>query len=137
MLIVSLHVTTGAAAGALLGSRQRAAVAGPLLHAALDVIPHEDIDSVRFELASPLALIALLTARKGPSDPAVIGAISSSAPDLEHILPLPRLGGRKLFPTHRSRGPHRRAGVPVWLQLVLTGMIAAVLLAPIGEAAPR
>jgi hypothetical protein len=127
-VIVSLHVATGAAAGTLLRSPGRAAVAGPLLHAALDVIPHEDIDSVRFELASGLTLIALLASARGPLDAAVVGAITSSAPDLEHVLPLPRPGGRKLFPTHRSQGPHRRAGVPVWLQLVATGMIAAVFL---------
>jgi hypothetical protein len=38
-LIESLHVATGAAVGALLGSRKRAALAGPLLHALLDIVP--------------------------------------------------------------------------------------------------
>jgi len=51
-LIVSLHVATGAAAGALTRSRLAAAVLGPVLHAAGDAIPHHDIPSRRFEIAS-------------------------------------------------------------------------------------
>jgi hypothetical protein len=72
-------VATGAVAGALPGSRKRAAVAGPLLHALLDVVPHEDIESRRFEISSTLVLLALLAATGGPLDPAVIGAITSSS----------------------------------------------------------
>jgi hypothetical protein len=102
-VIESLHVATGAAPGALLGSRRRAALAGPLLHAALDVIPHTDIESRRFALV----LLALIAATRGPLDPAVIGAITSCAPDLEHVLPLPRPGGRKLFPPDRWSRPPR------------------------------
>jgi hypothetical protein len=67
----------------LLGSRRRAALAGPLLHALLDVVPHEDIESRRFEIGSAFGLLALFAATRGPLDPAVIGAIASSAPDLE------------------------------------------------------
>jgi len=48
----------------------------------------------------------------GAPDPAVVGAVASSATDLEHVLPLPRPGGRKLFPTHRIAGLHRTGGVP-------------------------
>src|SRR5439155_19635757 len=74
------------------GAARLAAVAGPLLHAVLDVVPHEDI-----EISS-----ALFTAPRGPLDPAVIGAITSSAPDLAHIFPLPRLG----VPEPVMREPH-------------------------------
>jgi len=64
----------------------------------LDVVPHEDIRVTRFEISSALLLLTLFAATRGPLDPAVIGAIASSAPDVEHILPLPRPDGRKLFP---------------------------------------
>jgi hypothetical protein len=122
-VIVSMHVASGAAAGALLGSRRRAFVAGPLLHFVGDVVPHQDIASRRFEIASGVALLALVAAARGPFDPAVFGAAASSAPDLEHVLRLRRAGGRKLFPTHRFAGLHRRGGVRAWVQLVVAGAI--------------
>jgi hypothetical protein len=94
----------------------------------LDVVPHEDIESRRFEISSALVLLTLFAAARGPLDPAVIGAITSCAPDLEHILPLPRPGGRKLFPTHPGHGPHRRAGVPCSVQLLAAGVITTALI---------
>ena len=118
-----MHVASGAAAGALLGSRGRALVAGPLLHFACDVCPHEDIPSRRFEIGSGVALLGLVAAVRGPLDPAVFGAAASSAPDLEHVVRLRRAGGRKLFPTHRFRGLHRRGGVRAWVQLLVAGAI--------------
>ena len=127
--MVSMHVASGAAAGALLGSRRRAAIAGPLLHIVGDVIPHQDIGSRRFEIGSGLTLLALLAVARGPLDPAVVGAVTSSAPDLEHVLTLPRPGGRKLFPTHRVAGLHRTGGLPSSLQLVAAGAIVGTLVA--------
>src|SRR6266508_3444429 len=59
-VIVSVHVATGAAAGALAGSRRRALLLGPALHLAADRIPHEGIPSRRFEIKSGLASVALL-----------------------------------------------------------------------------
>jgi hypothetical protein len=122
-VIVSMHVASGAAAGALLGSRRRALVAGPLLHIVCDVVPHQDIASRRFEIGSGLALLGVVAAARGPLDPAVLGAVASSAPDLEHVFRLPRPGARKLFPTHRFAGLHRRGGVRAWVQLVVAGAI--------------
>jgi hypothetical protein len=58
----------------------------------------------------------------------MVGTCAASAPDLEHVLPLPRPGGRKLFPSHRVRGWHREGGLPAWLQLVAAGAIAGSLL---------
>ena len=118
-----MHVASGAAAGAVLGSRGRAVAAGLLLHFVGDTIPHQDIPSRRFEIGSGLALLALVAAARGPMDPAVVGAVASSAPDLEHILRLPRPGGRKLFPTHRFARLHRSGGVRASLQLVVAGAI--------------
>jgi len=129
-VIVSLHVATGAAAGALAGSRRRAIALGLLLHALGDAMPHNEIASKRFEIRSGLALLALLALARGPLDPAVVGAAASSAPDVEHVLPLPKPGGRDLFPSHRIPGWHRSGGVPVWAQLVAAGVIVGLLIGP-------
>ncbi len=126
-MIVSLHVATGAAGGALAGSRGRAAALGAVLHFLGDRVPHHDIPSKWFELLSGLALLALLASRRGPGSPVLLGAIGASAPDLEHILPLPRPGGRKLFPSHRLRGWHRDGGLPAWTQLLAAGVLVGVV----------
>jgi hypothetical protein len=126
-VIVSLHVATGAACGAALRSRGRAAVFGAAMHAAGDALPHHDIHSRGFEMVSGLALLGLVAARRGVTSAAVVGAISSSAPDLEHVVRLPRPGGRKLFPSHRVEGWHREGGLPAWLQLLTSGLIVGLL----------
>ena len=127
-MIVSLHVATGAAAGAASGSRLTALLLGPILHLAGDRLPHRDIGSRRFEISSGLASLVLLAARRGPFDPATLGAAASSAPDLEHVLPFLRPGGRKLF--HGRRGWHRSGGFRADVQLLLAGVIIGVLLKP-------
>lgn len=128
-MIVSFHVASGALAGALAGSRAGALALGPLAHLAADRMPHQDISSRRFEVASGAAALLLLAARRGPLDPAVTGALAASLPDAEHVLPLPRPGRRKLFPSHRFDGWHRSGGVPAWAQLVAAGVILGVLVA--------
>jgi len=67
---------------------------------------------------------------RGPFDPAVSGALAASSPDLEHVLRLPRPGGRKLFPSHRLHGWHRSGGVPAPAQLLLAGFLIGLLLSP-------
>ncbi len=128
-MIVSLHVATGAAAGALTDSSPAALALGPLIHLAGDLMPHEDIPSTAFELASGVGAVLLLAVRRGPLDPATVGAVAASFEDLEHVLHLPRPGGRKLFPSHRNEGWHNRGGVPAWVQLVAAGAIIGALLA--------
>jgi hypothetical protein len=128
VVIVSLHVATGAAAGAASGSRLAAVLLGPILHLAGDRLPHQDISSRRFEIGSGLAALVLLAARRGPLDPATLGAAASSAPDLEHLLPFLRPGGSKLF--HGRRGWHRSGRFPADLQLLLAGAILGALVAP-------
>jgi hypothetical protein len=125
-VIVSVHVATGAAAGALTRSRVAALVLGPVLHALGDVTPHEDITSRRFEVGSGVACALALLVKYGPTSPVTIGALAASAPDLEHVLP--RIGERELFPSHRFRGWHREGGVPAWAQLLAAGAILTVLL---------
>jgi hypothetical protein len=128
-MIVSLHVATGGLAGALAGSGGRAVALGLVAHALGDRMPHEDLRSRRFETASGIAALLLLTAARGPLDPAVVGAVAASAPDLEHVLRLPRPGGRKLFPSHRVYGWHRTGGLPASVQLVAAGAILGALAA--------
>jgi hypothetical protein len=128
-MIVSLHVATGGLAGALAGSRGRAVTLGLVAHVAGDRMPHEDLRSRRFETASGIAALLLLAAARGPLDPAVVGAVAASAPDLEHVLRLPRPGGRKLFPSHRVYGWHRSDGLPTSVQLVAAGVILGALAA--------
>ena len=127
-MIVSLHVATGAAAGATSGSRLGAILLGPILHLAGDRLPHRDIRSRRFEIGSGLVCLLLLAGKRGPLDPATIGAVSSASPDLEHIFPLLRPHGRKLF--HGRRGWHRSGPFPTQVQLLLAGVIVGALIGP-------
>jgi hypothetical protein len=126
-VIVALHVATGAAAGAASRSRLAALLLGPVLHLAGDRLPHQDFRSRRFEIGSGLAGLLLLAASRGPFDPATLGAAASSAPDLEHVLPFLRPGGRTLF---HYRGWHRSGRLPAGLQLLLAGAILGALIAP-------
>lgn len=123
-----MHVAGGAAIGALVGSRSTAALAGFALHGLQDAVPHHDIPSRRFEAVSGLVLLAALAARRGPLDPAVIGGVFCAAPDLEHVLPLPKPGGRDLYPSHRVEGWHQDGGVPTWAQLAAAAVIVGALL---------
>jgi hypothetical protein len=122
-VIVSLHVATGAAVGALARSRPLALLLGPLAHVAGDRVPHDDIHDLGFEIGSGLAALALLAARRGPFDPAVLGGAAASAPDLEHLVPWLRPRGRKLF--HRPGDVHR--GISTGAQLVAAGAIVVYL----------
>jgi hypothetical protein len=128
-VIVAMHVATGAAAGALVRSRLRAFLAGLALHALCDRIPHEDLASRRFEAQCAIGGLVAVAFRRGLFDPATIGAIASTAPDLEHAVRLPRPGGRKLFPSHRIPGFQRPGGVSVSTQLLVAGVLLGLVLA--------
>ena len=123
-----MHVAAGAAVGALAGSRGRAVVLGFGLHGLQDAVPHQDIRSRRFEIVSGVALLGLLALRRGLFDPAVLGGAACAAPDLEHVLPLPRPAGRELYPSHRIEGWHQAGGVSTQVQLAAAGMIVALLM---------
>lgn len=123
-MIVSLHVAIGAAAGALVRSRPAALLLGPALHIAADRFRHEDIPDLSFEIGSGLATLAVLAARRGPLDAAVLGGAASAAPDLEHVLPWLRPGGRKLF----HWGSQQGGGISTDAQLLLAGATVGYLL---------
>jgi hypothetical protein len=128
-----MHVATGALGGLLAGSRARAAVVGPVLHFLGDRVPHEDVASHRFETVCGVGGALALAIVRGPLDPATIGAVTSAAPDLEHVLRLPRPGGRKLFPSHRITGWHRPGGLSTNVQLLTAGALFGAVLATRGR----
>lgn len=128
-----MHVASGAAAGALVRSRVGAVVAGLALHALADRIPHEDINSVSFEVRCGVGGVLALALARGPFDPATVGAVASTAPDLEHVVRLPRPGGRKLFPSHRIPGFHRPGGISASAQLLIAGALLGWVLTESGR----
>lgn len=128
-MIVSFHVASGAAVGALTRSRVAALVLGLASHVAGDRVPHQDTGSPPFELYSGLAGVALLAVTRGFLDPSVIGAAAAACPDIEHLVPSLRFRGRKLFPSHRFRGWHRAGGIPVTIQLLAAGTLLGALAA--------
>jgi hypothetical protein len=132
-VIVSMHAASGATIGAAVRSPVVAALVGIPAHLAGDRVPHRDIRNRRFEVISGLAIVSLLAARRGVRDPATIGALATCAPDLEHVVRLPRPGGSKLF--HGRRGWHRSGGVSTGAQLLLAGALIGRLLAPRGLSA--
>jgi hypothetical protein len=121
-------VATGALAGLATGSPLAALVVGPVTHIIGDRIPHDEIDSVPFEVRTGVLGVLALAIARGPLDPATVGAAAAAAPDLEHVLRLPRPGGRQLFPSHRFDGWHRQGGIPVSVQLLAAGAILGALL---------
>jgi hypothetical protein len=110
-------------------SRIAALALGPLLHVLGDRMPHQDNASRRFEIAGGAMLVAAIAAARGPTDPAVVGALAASAPDVEHLVRLPRPGGRKLFPSHRFSGWHRPGGMPAWAQVLAAGALVGGVIA--------
>jgi hypothetical protein len=127
VVIVSLHAATGATMGATVRSPAAAALLGIPLHLAGDRVPHHDIHNRGFEIASGLAVVGLVAARRGLADAATVGALAACLPDLEHVVRLPRPGGSKLF--HGRRGWHRTGGLSAPAQLLLAGLLTGRLLA--------
>jgi hypothetical protein len=127
-VIVSLHAATGATMGASVRSRSAAALLGIPLHLAGDRVPHRDIPNRHFELWSGVALVVLIAARRGVTDTATVGALATCAPDVEHLVRLPRPGGSKLL--HGRRGWHRSGPFSASAQLLLAGLLIGRLLAP-------
>ena len=80
-------------------------------------------------MRSGFACLIAIAARYGPLSPVTLGALASSAPDIEHAIRLPQPGGRKLFPSHRIPGWHHAGGLPAWAQLLAAGAIVGYLLA--------
>ncbi len=124
-----MHVASGAVGGLVARSTWRAAALGAALHFLGDRVPHEDIASKRFEIACGVGGVLALALARGPRDAATIGAVAASIPDVEHVVRLPRPGGRKLFPSHRIPGWHRPGGVTAAIQLLVAGAVLGGIIA--------
>jgi hypothetical protein len=114
-VILAVHVPAGALAGRWAGSVPAAFGWGVLSHAALDLFPHEDPFGERAELAMTAAMLALVAALTRLDARSLAGAVGGSLPDLEHLMPWVRRGGRALFPTHAWARLH--GSLPTRLEL--------------------
>jgi hypothetical protein len=125
-MIVSMHAATGATMGAAVRSRVAASLLGIPLHVAADRVPHRDIRSRRFDVATGALVVAVIASRHGPTSAATIGAVATCAPDLEHLARPHR--SRKLF---HPRGWHRSGRLSTPVQLIMAGLLTGrLLLAP-------
>jgi hypothetical protein len=124
-VISSLHVASGAAFGALTGSRLLALALGPALHLAGDRVPHRDLESRNVEVATGIAGAMLLGLRYGPAHPVTLGALAAAAPDLEHLSASLRPAGSKLF--HGKRGWHREGPLGTRVQLSAAALVIGLL----------
>jgi hypothetical protein len=126
-VIALVHVATGAALGAVVRSRAWVTVVGVGLHLAQDSVPHKDTTR-RFEIATGLFGVGLVAGRRGLLDPTTIGALACSAPDVEHVVPMP-FGSSKLF--HEGRGWHRSGSLSVKTQVIAASLVlSGVLVRP-------
>lgn len=101
-MILAVHIPVGALAGRWTRKAPAAFGCGVLSHAALDVIPHTDPFGERAEIAWTAAMLGLVAAVTRLDGRALAGAVGGALPDLEHLMPWVRKGGRTVFPTHHA-----------------------------------
>jgi hypothetical protein len=102
------HVAAGALAGALAPSP----VAAPLFalgsHVLLDILPHHDIERMRWELLLAAAAVAAIALGGALELKVGLGIAFGILPDLENLFW--KLGAirddQKIFPGHRTLIPH-------------------------------
>lgn len=134
-MTVLVHMTVGAATGALLGGRPAAFGAGMAGHVALDLIPHYEFERMWIEVALVVTFFGgMLLAGLGAST-VFWGALGAVLPDFENLLwragLLPE--HRKVFPGHSRRyGRLLRHGAPLgvrhaWWQVVIAAASVAVV----------
>jgi hypothetical protein len=126
--MVVFHAASGAAAGAVTGSRLIGAAVGPLLHVIADQVPHEHPRHESWEYAGGLLVMGVLVRRRGLSDPATIGAAAAVLPDFEHLIPRALRRNRK--PLHPRTFWNGRGGrrVSVGTQLLLSTLLVLPVL---------
>jgi hypothetical protein len=128
-VILAVHIPAGALAGRRARKGPAAFGWGVLSHAALDLIPHKDPFGERAEIAMTAAMLALVAALTRLDGRALAGAIGGALPDLEHLMPWVRQGGRAVFPTHSSARLHGSLPTRVELGGAAQLAIAAALMA--------
>jgi len=129
-MIQLAHVATGALVGRHRSGPFDALLAGLVMHGAMDVIPHGEVNDEAFEIVTAVGGVVALAVRHGLSSPIVWGAIGGVLPDAEHILPHKLRSSRGWFPTHRFSWTHgwetKPLALPAWTQAMLGGAIIGV-----------
>ena len=126
------HVAIGAIAGALSPTPYLAPLFGLASHVALDVIPHRDIEEMRYELLLAAAAIAAIALGGALGLKVSLGIAFALIPDIENLLW--KLGiirdDQKIFPGHRKFIPHGMAvgRSNLLVQLVVSAAAIAVLI---------
>jgi hypothetical protein len=107
-LCLFTHVAAGAIVGALAPTPYLAPFFGLASHVALDVLPHRDIDEMRYELLFAALAVAALAVGGVLSLTVSLGVAFALIPDIENLLW--KLGvirdDQKIFPGHRKLIPH-------------------------------
>lgn len=126
------HVAAGALAGAFAPSPILAPVFGLGSHVLLDILPHHDIDRMRYEIALAAVAVAAIVLGGALDLKVALGVAFGLLPDLENLLW--KLGAirddQKIFPGHRKLIAHGAVlGVSnLYVQAVLSAAAVAFLI---------
>lgn len=102
------HVAAGAIAGALAPTPYLAPVFALGSHVLLDIMPHYDIDNMRYELFLAAVAVAAIAIGHALSLKVILGIAFGLLPDVENLLWKRGLirDDQKIFPGHRKFIPH-------------------------------
>jgi hypothetical protein len=126
------HVAAGAIAGALSPTLYAAPLFGLASHVVLDIMPHHDIDRMRYELLLAALAIAAIALGGALSLKVSLGIAFALIPDIENLLW--KLGlirdDQKVFPGHRKYIPHGMVlgRSNVGLQMAVSAAVIAILI---------
>lgn len=102
------HVAAGAVAGALAPAPYLAPLFALGSHIVLDIMPHYDIDRMRYEVFLAAVAVAVIAVGHALSLKVFLGVAFGVLPDFENLLW--KLGvirdDQKIFPGHRKFIPH-------------------------------
>jgi hypothetical protein len=107
-LCLFTHVAVGAVAGALSPTPYLAPLFALGSHVLLDIMPHYDIDRMRYELLLAALAIAVIVLGQACSLKVAIGIVFGLLPDFENLLWKRGIirDDQKIFPGHRKFIPH-------------------------------
>jgi hypothetical protein len=102
------HVAVGAVAGALSPTPLVAPLFGLASHVALDVLPHHDLDGIRYELLFAVLAVSALGIGGALGLKVSLGVAFALVPDIENLLWKRGIirDDQKIFPGHRRFLPH-------------------------------
>jgi hypothetical protein len=126
------HVAVGAIAGALSPTPYAAPFLGLASHVVLDIIPHRDIERMRYELILAVLAIAAIALGGALSVKVSLGIAFALIPDVENLLW--KVGAirddQKIFPGHRTFLPHGMVTgrSTIGLQVAVSVLVIAFLI---------